>query len=100
MVSPSGTIELEFTLPLPRGADQHLESIEPSSTAANHGSISSLPLLAAFQPLSIGNLVVEMETVDSEKVVSPHGDKKSSNSSRYRIIGSPGLVRSRSSPGL
>lgn len=97
MVSPSGTIELEFAPSLSPGDDQHLESIEPSSTMANHGSISSLPPLAAFQPLSIGNLVVEMETVDS---VSPHGDKKSPNPSRYRIIGSSGLARSKSSPGL
>ncbi|KAH0542928.1 hypothetical protein FGG08_002697 [Glutinoglossum americanum] len=97
MVSPSGTAELEFTFSLSRGADRRLESVVPSSTAANRGSISSLPPLAAFQPLSIGNLVVEMETVDSEEVVL---DKKSSNSSRYRIIGSSGLARSKSSPGL
>ncbi|KAH0562214.1 hypothetical protein GP486_003091 [Trichoglossum hirsutum] len=97
MVSPSGTMELEFASSLSPGDDQHLESVEPSSTTANHGSISSLPPIATLQPLSTSNLAVEMENVDS---VSPHGDKKSLNSSRHRVIGSSGLIRSKSSPGL
>jgi hypothetical protein len=100
MVSPCGTTELELTPSPPRGASQKLQSTGLSSTAANRGSVSSLPPLAAFQPLSMENLAVEMDIIDPVKIVPQSGPQKSTSPSRYRIRRSSGLARSKSSPGL